>query len=115
MLAACDTDCLTGVGADHLVDGGEVKGIEPGSAVEHRGSARVQRPTRGLRLASRRGRHVSCNAVPHSITLKSFGRQSVLFKSFRMCRSAVLLLGGTMLAAAVFAQNNPQTSGSRSQ
>ena len=36
-----------------------------------------------------------------------------------MCRSAVLLLGGTILAAAAFAQtdpqNNPPTSGSRSQ
>lgn len=42
-----------------------------------------------------------------------------MFKSFRMCRSAVLLLGGTMLAATGFAQttppNNPQTSGSRPQ
>jgi len=42
-----------------------------------------------------------------------------LSKSFRMCRSMVLLLGGTMLAAAAFAQgttqNTSQTSGSNTQ
>lgn len=40
-------------------------------------------------------------------------------KYFRMCRSLVLLLGGTMLAATVFAQSttqtNPQNSGSNAQ
>jgi hypothetical protein len=42
-----------------------------------------------------------------------------LSKSFRMCRSMVLLLGGTMLAAAAFAQSTtqttPQNSGSNTQ
>jgi hypothetical protein len=42
-----------------------------------------------------------------------------LSKSFRMCRSIVLLLGGTMLAAAAFAQsttpNTSQNSGSNVQ
>ena len=35
-------------------------------------------------------------------------------KSFRMCRSIVLLLGGTMLAAVGFAQSTPQTTSQNS-
>jgi hypothetical protein len=38
-----------------------------------------------------------------------------LFKSFGICRSMVLLLGGAMLAAAAFAQDTTQNSGSRTQ
>jgi hypothetical protein len=37
-----------------------------------------------------------------------------LSKSFRMCRSIVLLLGGTMLAAAGFAQSTTQTTSQNS-
>ena len=50
--------------------------------------------------------------LTRSLTL--FGRQSVLSKSFRMCRSLVFLLGGTMLAATAFAQNT-QNSTSNTQ
>jgi hypothetical protein len=38
-----------------------------------------------------------------------------LSKSFRMCRSMVLLLGGAMLAATAFAQSTSQNSGSTPQ